>query len=52
MDLEEFYNTDHLFMTEEELRKFKRDLDFYKFDPKINIQKQIKELLSKAPPII
>jgi len=52
MDLEEFYNTDHIFMTEEELHKFKKDLDFYKYDPKINIQKQIKELLSKAPPII
>jgi len=52
MDLEEFYNTDHLFMTEEELRKFKRDLDFYKYDPKMNIKKQIRELLSKAPPII
>ena len=52
MDLEEFYNTDHIFMTEDELRKFKKDLDFYKYDNKINIRKQIQELLSKAPPII
>lgn len=52
MELEEFYNTDHIFMTESELHKFKKDLDFYKFDPKVDIRKQIKELLSKAPPII
>jgi hypothetical protein len=52
MELEEFYNTDHIFMTETELHKFKKNLDFYKFDPKIDIKKQIKELLSKAPPII
>jgi hypothetical protein len=52
MDLEEFYNTDHIFMTEEELHKFKTDLDFYKYDPKIDIRKQIQELLSKTPPII
>lgn len=52
MDLEEFYNTDHLFMTEDELHKFKKDLDFYKYDPKINIKKQITQLLSKTPPII
>jgi len=52
MDLEEFYNTDHIFMTETELHKFKKELDFYKFDTKLNIQKMIKELKSKAPPII
>jgi hypothetical protein len=52
IELEEFYNTDHIFMTEDEIHKFKRDLDFYKYDPKINIRKQIQELLSKAPPII
>lgn len=52
MDLEEFYNTDHLFMTEDELHKFKRDLDFYKYDPKTDIKKKITELLSKSPPII
>jgi len=52
IDLEEFYNTDHIFMTEDEINKFKKDLDFYKYDPNINIRKQIQELLSKAPPII
>ena len=52
IELEEFYNTDHLFMTENEIKKFKKGLDFYKYDPNINIRKQIKELLSKAPPII
>jgi len=52
IELEEFYNTDHIFMTEDEIHKFKKDLDFYKYDPKINIRKQIQELLSKAPPII
>lgn len=52
MDLEEFYNTDHIFMTEDELHKFKKDLDFYKYDPKTDIKKKIIELLSKTPPII
>jgi len=52
MDLEEFYNTDHIFMTEGELHKFKKDLDFYKYDPKTDIKKKIVELLSKTPPII
>jgi hypothetical protein len=52
IELEEFYNTDHLFMTEDEIHKFKKNLDFYKYDPNINIRKQIQELLSKAPPII
>lgn len=52
MDLEEFYNTDHIFMTEPELHKFKKDLDFYKYDHKTDIKKKIVELLSKTPPII
>lgn len=52
IELEEFYNTDHIFMTEDEIHKFKKDLDFYKYDSNINIRKQIQELLSKAPPII
>ena len=52
MDLEEFYNTDHLFMTEDELHKFKKELDFYKYDPKTDIKKKIVELMSKTPPII
>ena len=52
IELEEFYNTDHIFMTDDEIHKFKKDLDFYKYDPNINIKKQMQELLSKAPPII
>lgn len=52
MDLEEFYNTDHIFMTETELHQFKKDLDFYKYDPKVNLAKMIRELQSKTPPII
>lgn len=52
LELEEFYNTDHLFMTAEELAKFKKDLDFYKYDPKINIGMQIKELKNKPAPLI
>lgn len=52
IELEEFYNTDHIFMTDDEIHKFKKDLNFYKYDPNINLRKQIQELLSKAPPII
>ena len=52
MDLEEFYNTDHIFMTETELQKFKRELNFYKFDQNKNIQKMIRDLQRKEPPII
>ena len=51
MELEEFYNTDHIFMTEKELEKFKKDLIFYKYDKKVDIGKQIRELKSKIPPI-
>ena len=52
MDLEEFYNTDHIFMTENELIKFKKDLNFYKFDIKIDINKKITEIRKKpSPPI-
>jgi len=52
MELEEFYNTDHIFMTEIELGKFKKDLTFYKYDKTIDIGKKIKELKSKPPPPI
>ena len=31
LELEEFFKTDHLFMTLKELRDFKKDLQFYKF---------------------
>ena len=52
MDLEEFYNTDHIFMTEKELGKFKKELTFYKYDSKIDIGKKIKDLKNKIPPPI
>ena len=52
MDLEEFYNTDHIFMSQEELTKFKSDLDFYKYDKDIDIKKEIKKIQKKVlPPI-
>ena len=35
MDLEEFYNTDHIFMSETEMIKFKAELEFYKYDKTI-----------------
>jgi len=52
IELEEFYNTNHIFMTENELKKFKQELNFYKYDPNLDIKIQIKELLGKAPPPI
>ena len=52
MELEEFYNTDHIFMTPDELSKFKQNLEFYKYDKTINIERKIKNIQSKAPPII
>ena len=52
IELEEFYNTDPMFMLEEELRTFKKQLDFYKYDTDVNIKKQLKAALSKPPPII
>ena len=52
MELEEFYNTDHIFMSDEELNKFKDDLNFYKYDKFIDVKKQIKKLKTKTPPPI
>ena len=52
MELEEFYNTDHIFMTEKELSKFKKDLNFYKYDPKLDIVARIQEIRKKIPPPI
>jgi hypothetical protein len=52
IELEEFYNTDHLFMTENELKTFKQELNFYKYDSNLDIKIQIKELLGKKPPPI
>ena len=52
MELEEFYNTDHIFMSESELQKFKSDLDFYKYDKNIDVKKQIEKIQKKiSPPI-
>ena len=52
MELEEFYNTDHIFMTEKELSKFKKDLNFYKYDPKLDIAAKMKQIRKKIPPPI
>jgi hypothetical protein len=52
MDLEEFYNTDHIFMTEKELSQFKKDLKFYKYDKSIDLKMKISELKKKIPPPI
>ena len=52
IELEEFYNTDHIFMSEEELISFKKDLSFYKYDSKIDIKKKLNELMLKTPPPI
>ena len=52
IELEEFYNTDHIFMLEEELIAFKQRLDFYKYESDVNIKKQLNVVLSKKPPII
>jgi hypothetical protein len=52
MELEEFYNTDHIFMSQDELAKFKLDLDFYKYDKNIDIKKAIQKIQKKVlPPI-
>lgn len=51
-ELEEFYNTDHLFMTPSEIVDFKKELQFYKYDKNINIQKELKKLKNKPNPII
>ena len=52
MELEEFYNTDHIFMSQEELKKFKADLDFYKYDKHFDIKKKIEKLQKLNPPPI
>jgi hypothetical protein len=51
MELEEFYNTDHIFMSENELTQFKKDLKFYKYDRKVDVKMKIDELRKKKPPI-
>ena len=52
MDLEEFYNTDHIFMSSDELEEFKKTLTFYKYNSNVNIQKKIKEIKNKEQPIM
>lgn len=49
LELEEFYNTDHLFMSRDELLEFKKNLDFYKYDPKVDIKMKIREIKKQAP---
>jgi len=52
MDLEEFYNTDHIFMSKSEIKKFKETLNFYKYDKNTDVKKQIAKIQTKiAPPI-
>ena len=52
MDLEEFYNTDHIFMSESEMIKFKADLEFYKYDKTMDVKKQIEKIQKKIEPPI
>ena len=52
MNLEEFYNTDHIFMTEKELKTFKKELNFYKYDSRTDIRQKIRQLAQKLPPPI
>ena len=49
MDLEEFYNTDQIFMTEKELSKFKTSLNFYKYDTSFDFSAKVQEIRSKKP---
>ena len=51
MELEEFYNTDHIFMSRNELHKFKSELDFYKYDKDIDVKRQIEKLKAKKVPL-
>jgi len=46
-ELEEFYNTDHIFMTKNELIKFKKELDFYKQDATDKMRNKIQEMKNK-----
>jgi len=47
IELEEFYNTDHIFMTQAELIKFKKDLEFYKIDKMTDIKAKLQNVLKK-----
>ena len=35
-ELDEFFKTEHLFMTPEELQLYKKELDFYKYNPEVD----------------
>ena len=52
MELEEFYNTDHIFMSKSEIKKFKETLNFYKYDKNIDVKKQIAKIQKKIEPPI
>ena len=52
MDLEEFYNTDHIFMSKSEIKKFKETLNFYKYDKNTDVKKQIAKIQTKIEPPI
>lgn len=41
LDLEEFYNTDHIFMLPKELEEFKKNLEYYKYDIAQSIEKKL-----------
>ena len=52
MELEEFYNTDHIFMSKSEIKKFKETLNFYKYDTNMDVKQHIAKIQKKiAPPI-
>jgi hypothetical protein len=53
MELEEFYNTDQMFMTEQDLIKFKQNLQYYKYSSEENMEKIKKDLERKMsiPPV-
>lgn len=48
LDLEEFYNTDHIFMLPKELEEFKTNLEYYKYD----ISQSIERKLNKSGNIV
>lgn len=41
LDLEEFYNTDHIFMLPKELDEFKKNLEYYKYDISQSIEHKL-----------
>jgi len=51
MELEEFYNTDHIFMSKKELHAFKEELEFYKYDKNIDVKGKLDKIKSKKTPL-